>query len=50
MKALKSGVKIKGKTAYDLEAVFVPPSLIDEWLHRKREQGSACEPAWCYGQ
>ena len=25
----KRGVKIKGKTVYDLETVFVPPSLID---------------------
>ena len=27
MQVLKRGVKIKGKTVYDLETVFVPPSL-----------------------
>ena len=31
MKALKRGVNIKGKTVYDSEAVFVPPSLIDKY-------------------
>ena len=30
MKVLKRGVKIKRKTGYDLIAIFVPPSLIDE--------------------
>ena len=27
----KRGAKIKGKTFYDLEAVFIPPSLIDDY-------------------
>ena len=31
MQVLKRGVKIKGKTVYDLETVFVPPSLIDQY-------------------
>ena len=31
MQVQKRGVKINGKTVYDLEAVFVPPSLIDEY-------------------
>ena len=31
MQVQKRGAKIKGKTFYDLEAVFVPPSLIDEY-------------------
>ena len=30
MQVLKRGVKIKGKTVYDLDTVFVPPSLIDQ--------------------
>ena len=30
MQVLKRGVKIKGKIVYDLETVFVPPSLIDQ--------------------
>ena len=43
MQVLKRGVKIKGKTVYDLETVFLPPSLA-HWpvrLHQKTEQGSA---------
>ena len=28
---LKRGVKVNGKTVYDLETVFVPPSLIDQY-------------------
>ncbi len=31
MQVLKRDVKIKGKTVYDLETVFVPPSLIDQY-------------------
>ena len=31
MQVQKRGAKIKGKTVYDLEAVFVPPSLIDDY-------------------
>ena len=31
MHVLKRGVKYKGKTVYDLETVFVPPSLIDQY-------------------
>ena len=31
MQVLKRGVKIKVKTVYDLETVFVPPSLIDQY-------------------
>ena len=31
MQVLKRGVQIKGKTGYGLEAVFAPPSLIDEY-------------------
>ena len=31
MQVLKRGLKIKGKTVYGLETVFVPPSLIDEY-------------------
>ena len=31
MQVLKRGVKIDGKTVYDLEAVFVTSSLIDEY-------------------
>ena len=51
MQVLKRGVKIKITSVYDLKAVFVPPSLIVEYGSiKKREQGSACEPAWCYGQ
>ena len=30
MQVLKRGVKIKGKTVYDLATVFVPPSLTDQ--------------------
>ncbi len=30
MKVLNRGVKIKRKTVYDLRAICVPPSLIDE--------------------
>ena len=30
MQVLKRDVKIKGKTVYDLETVFVPPSLTDQ--------------------
>ena len=30
MQVLKRGVKIKGKTVYDFETVFVPPSFIDQ--------------------
>ena len=29
MQVLKRGVKVSGKTVYELETVFVPPSLID---------------------
>ena len=32
MQVLKRGVQIKGKTVCGLEAVFVPPSLIDEYV------------------
>ena len=36
---LMRGVKIKGKTVYDLETVFVPPSLIDQYgCIRKRNK------------
>ncbi len=36
---LKRGVKIKRKTVYDLETVFVPPSLIDQYgCIRKRSK------------
>ena len=39
MQVLKRGVKINGKTVYDLEAVFVHPSLIDEYgCIRKRSK------------
>ena len=39
MHILKRGVKIKGKTVYDLETVFVPPSLIDQYgCIRKRSK------------
>ena len=39
MHVLKRGVKIKGKTVYDLETVFVPPSLIDQYdCIRKRSK------------
>ena len=31
MQVLKRGVKIKGKTVYDIETVFVPPSFIDQY-------------------
>ena len=31
MQDQKRGAKIKGKTCYDLEAVFVPPSFIDQY-------------------
>ena len=31
MQVLKRGVKIKGKTVYDFETVFVPPSFIDQY-------------------
>ena len=31
MQIQKRGAKIKGKTFYDLEAVFVPPSLIESY-------------------
>ena len=31
VQVLKRGVKIKGKTVYDLETVFVPASLIDQY-------------------
>ena len=31
MQLQKRVAKIKGKTVYDLETVFVPPSLIDEY-------------------
>ena len=30
MQVLKRGVKVNGKTVYELETVFVPPSLIDQ--------------------
>ena len=30
MQVLKRGVKIKGKTVYDFDTVFVPPSFIDQ--------------------
>ena len=39
LQVLKRGVKIKVKTVYDLETVFVPPSLIDQY--QKTDQGSA---------
>ena len=36
---LKRGAKIKGKTVYGLDAVFVPPSLIDQYgCIRKRSK------------
>ena len=39
MQVLKRDVKIKGKTVYDLETVFVPPSLIDQYgCIRKRSK------------
>ena len=39
MLVLKHGVKIKGKTVYDFETVFVPPSLIDQYsCIRKRSK------------
>ena len=39
MQVPKRGVKIKGKTVYDLETVFVPPSLIDQYgCIRKRNK------------
>ena len=39
MQVLKRGVKIKVKTVYDLETVFVPPSLIDQYgCIRKRSK------------
>ncbi len=31
MQVLKRDVKIKGKTVYDFETVFVPPSLIGQY-------------------
>lgn len=31
MQVLKRGVKVNGKTVYELETVFVPPSLIDQY-------------------
>ena len=31
MQVLKRGVKVNGKTVYELETVFVPPPLIDEY-------------------
>ena len=40
MQVLKRGVTIKGKTVYDLETVFGPPSLIDQYgCIRKRRKG-----------
>ena len=50
MQVMQLGVKIKRTTVYDLKAIFVPPSLIDEHGCIKKEQGSACKLAWCYGQ
>ena len=39
VQVLKRGVKIKGKTVYDLKTVFVPPSLIDQYgCIRKRSK------------
>ena len=39
MQVLKRGVKINVKTVYDLETVFVPPSLIDQYGYiRKRRK------------
>ena len=39
MHVLKRGAKIKGKTVYGLDAVFVPPSLIDQYgCIRKRSK------------
>ena len=39
VQVLKRGVKIKWKTVYDLETVFVPPSLIDQYgCIRKRSK------------
>ena len=39
MQVLKRGVKVNGKTVYDLETVFVPPSLIDQYgCIRKRSK------------
>ena len=36
---LMRGAKIKGKTVYDLETIFVPPSLIDQYgCIRKRSK------------
>ena len=40
MQVLKRGVKIKGKTVYDLETVFHLPRSLTR-LHQKTEQGSA---------
>ena len=31
MQVLKRGVKVSGKTVYELETFFVPPSLIDQY-------------------
>ena len=40
MQVQKRGVKIKGKTVYDLETVFGPPSLIDQYgCIRTRSKG-----------
>ena len=40
MQVLKRGVTIKGKTVYDLETVFGPSSLIDQYgCMRKRRKG-----------
>ena len=39
MQVLKRGVKIKGKTVYDFEIVFVPPSFTDQYrCIRKRSK------------
>ena len=39
MQVLERGVKIKGKTVYAFETVFVPPSFIDQYrCIRKRSK------------
>ena len=43
MQVLKRGVKIKGKTVYDLETVFVPSSLIDQYGCIRKRRNSVSE-------
>ena len=40
MQVLKRGVKIKGKTVYDIETVFIPPSFIDQyrWIRKQSKR------------